>query len=110
MQHHLVLEAAGIGILSWERGRLAGNTPKAWAFRASSSLAITSRRLPRGCFAHRGAPWERRVLTDAGVPPALTVAGLRRRTFGPRSQDMSFPDDPAPTASPLGPGATAWCG
>ena len=25
----------------------------------------------------------------------------------PRSQDMSFPDDPAPIASTLGPGATA---
>ena len=55
-------------------GRPPRNTPKAWVFRASSPLAITSRRLPRGCFAHRGA---------------------------------SFPDDPAPTAGPLGPGATA---
>ena len=72
MQHHIVREAAGIGILSWERGRPARSGPQAHGL---------SMRAGRPC-----------------------PGGTRR------SQDVSFPDDPAPTASPFGPGATAWCG
>ena len=57
---------------------------------------------------------DRRVLRGHGRPARIDFGGPSRRTFGPRlragrprSQDTSFPDDPAPIASPLGPGATA---
>ena len=122
-QRRIVLGTGGIGIFSrergravcrwcsWERGRPARSGPQMTRRRHVDALARTW---------ERGRP----ARIDCGGPSARLRAGRPRsqeaafhlRAGRPhpggmcRSQDMSFPDDSASIASPLGPGATAWRG